>query len=352
MASVQAIDLFCGSGGLTHGMAQAGIDVLAGLDSDSTCEYAYTSNNAAKFICSDIGACSSSRLAGFYSPGAIKLLAGCAPCQTFSKHTQKNKNREHDKKWNLLYQFSAKIEEIRPDIVSMENVPGLAKYPVFNDFLVALERLGYKYSHKVVACEKYGIPQRRRRLVLLASKFGDISLIPYTHPEPVDYVSVKDVFSTHALPAIKKGAMAPVDPLHKSANLSAINLQRIQSSSQGGTWDEWDKSLLPECYKKSTGRTYSSVYGRMRWDKPSPTITTQFYVYGTGRFGHPEQDRAISLREGALLQTFPIKYKWVPPNSEVSFKTIGRHIGNAVPVRLGFIIGKSILKHVKANKIG
>lgn len=351
MASVQAIDLFCGSGGLTHGMAQAGINVLAGLDLDSTCEYAYTANNTAKFICSDIGAYSSSCLTSLYSSGAIKLLAGCAPCQTFSKHTQKNKNREHDEKWNLLYQFASKIAEIKPDIVSMENVPGLAKYQVFKDFLAALERMGYKYSYKIVACEKYGIPQTRRRLVLLASKYGDISLIPYTHPKPADFVSVKDVFSKYSLPAIKKGAGTPSDSLHKSANLSSINLKRIQNSSPGGTWNEWDESLLPECYKKSSGKTYSSVYGRMSWDKPSPTITTQFYVYGTGRFGHPEQDRAISLREGALLQTFPVKYKWVSPNSEVVFKTIGRHIGNAVPVRLGFIIGKSILNHIEKNGV-
>ena len=350
MASVQAIDLFCGSGGLTHGMAQAGINVLAGLDLDSTCEYAYTANNTAKFICSDIGAYPGSRLMNMYSSEAIKVLAGCAPCQAFSKHTQKNKDREHDKKWNLLYQFSNKIEEIKPDIVSMENVPGLAKYPVFKDFLMALQKMGYKCSYKVVACEKYGIPQTRRRLVLLASRLGDISLIPYTHPEPADYITVKDVFSKHSLPAINKGEGAPSDSLHISADLSSINLQRIQSSSQGGTWNDWDKSLLPECYKKSSGRTYSSVYGRMSWGKPSPTITTQFYVYGTGRFGHPEQDRAISLREGALLQTFPVKYKWLSPKSEVVFKTIGRHIGNAVPVRLGLIIGKSIIRHVEANK--
>jgi DNA (cytosine-5)-methyltransferase 1 len=352
MASVEAIDLFCGSGGLTHGLIQAGVDVLAGLDSDSTCEYAYEANNSAKFISADIAAYSGGKLLALYSAGAIKVLAGCAPCQTFSKHTQKNKNRDQDKKWNLLYQFSNKIKEINPDIVSMENVPGLAKYPVFKDFLSALAGMGYKYSYKVVSCEKYGIPQTRRRLVLLASKLGEINLIPYTHPKPADFVTVKDVFSKHSLPAICRGEGASSDLLHKSADLSNLNLKRIQNSRPGGTWSEWDKSLLPECYKKSSGKTYSSVYGRMSWNKPSPTITTQFYVYGTGRFGHPEQDRAISLREGALLQTFPVKYKLLPPKGNVVFKTIGRHIGNAVPVRLGCIIGKSILKHVDEKIVG
>lgn len=349
---IQSIDLFCGSGGLTYGLRKAGIDVIAGLDSDSTCRYAYEANNKSVFINADISTYSGSKLAALYEIDAIKVLAGCAPCQTFSRHTQKVKNRESDKKWNLLYQFSNKIQDIKPDIVSMENVPGLAKYQVFQDFLSALEAREYKVSYKVVACEKYGIPQARRRLVLLASKLGEIELIPYTHPKREDYVTVGDILGVSSkcrLPKISHGEADFADRLHKSATLSEINLKRIRSSRPGGTWSDWDENLLPECYKKDSGKTYSSVYGRMSWDKPSPTITTQFYVYGTGRFGHPEQDRAISLREGALLQTFPKTYKMVPPDENVSVKTLGRHIGNAVPVRLGEVIGKSIFEHIKEN---
>jgi len=347
---IQSIDLFCGSGGLTYGLRKAGLDVIAGLDSDSTCQYAYEANNKSVFINADISTYSGSKLAALYEKDAVKVLAGCAPCQTFSKHTQKVKNRESDKKWNLLYQFSNKIQAIQPDIVSMENVPGLAKYQVFEDFLATLYAMGYNVSHKVVACEKYGIPQMRRRLVLLASKLGKIELIPYTHPNREDYVTVEDVLgvsSKYHLARISHGESDSGDRLHKSATLSEINLKRIRSSHPGGTWRDWDEKLLPECYKKDSGKTYSSVYGRMSWEKPSPTITTQFYVYGTGRFGHPEQDRAISLREGALLQTFPKTYKMVPPQKSVSVKILGRHIGNAVPVRLGEVIGKSIREHVK-----
>lgn len=140
--------------------------------------------------------------------------------------------------------------------------------------------------------------------------------------------------------------MDSIDSLHRCPKLSKINLERIRQSRPGGTWHDWDKKLLPNCYKKASGKTYSSVYGRMRWDMPSPTITTQFYAYGTGRYGHPEQNRAISLREGAILQTFPKNYKFVKHKETITYKILGRHIGNAVPPKLGEIIGKSIKKHL------
>ena len=188
------------------------------------------------------------------------------------------------------------------------------------------------------------MPQKRRRLVLLASKLGEIELIPPSKNQIYRTVetAIKD------LPKLKNGQQDKADPLHRCAKLTNINLERIKQSTPGGTWQEWDKELLPDCYKKSTGKSYSAVYGRMKWDSPSPTMTTQFYIYGTGRFGHPTQNRALSLREGALLQTFPKDYKFVE-SSEYSLKVIGRHIGNAVPVDLGKIIGESILQHIKKH---
>ena len=122
----------------------------------------------------------------------------------------------------------------------------------------------------------------------------------------------------------------------------------MRQSKPGGTWRDWDKELLLECHKKDTGKSYGSVYGRMKWNEPSPTITTQFYNYGTGRFGHPEQNRALSIREGSLLQTFPSNYKFYDPKEErPPIKELGAHIGNAVPVDLAYIIGKSIIKHLE-----
>ena len=129
--------------------------------------------------------------------------------------------------------------------------------------------------------------------------------------------------------------------------LSEINLKRIQASKQGGTWRDWPEDLRTECHKRASGATYSAVYGRMSWDKPSPTMTTLCYGYGNGRFGHPEQDRAISLREAAIFQAFPEHYQFCPEDKPINLNTLGRMIGNAVPVTLGEIIGKSFIAHLQ-----
>lgn len=339
----RAIDLFCGIGGLSYGLKQAGIDVVAGVDLDESCRYAYEKNNAA-FINKSVSDVSPAELAGLYGESSIKILVGCAPCQTFSKHTQKVRDRESSEKWRLLDDFAAKIEQLQPEVVSMENVPQLRKHDVFRDFLKSLERAGYAVSYSVVYCPNYGIPQRRSRLVLLASRLGKIELIPKTH-EPKRYRTARQAIGF--LEKIEAGAVSKKDRLHRASILTDVNLRRIRQSRPGGTWKDWDQKLVVDCHKEKTGKTYSSVYGRMEWDKPSPTITTQFFAFGTGRFGHPEQDRAISLREGALLQTFPRGYKFLPPKEEVFIKQIGRHVGNAVPVLLGKVIGKSIIKHLK-----
>ncbi len=334
-----AIDLFCGIGGLTHGLQKEGINVVAGIDNDESCRYAYEENNNAKFISGDIRKVNGKDLAKLYPKNSTKVLVGCAPCQTFSRHTLKNKDRENDERWNLLYEFLRLVKEVRPDFVSMENVPQLRKYPIFEDFVNGLRKMGYFVNYKVVNAPKYGIPQKRIRLVLLASKKNEIGLIPETHDSQSCPV-VKDIIKE--LPRIKDGEVCEEDALHRSWRLSKVNKKRILQSKQGGSWLDWDEDLRLECHKKKRGSTYKAVYGRMKWDQQSPTITTQFYSYGTGRFGHPVQNRAISLREGALLQTFPEDYKFFKDGEDVSFSEMGRHIGNAVPVRLGEVIGKSI----------
>ena len=148
------------------------------------------------------------------------------------------------------------------------------------------------------------------------------------------------------LPKLNAGETDPEDSLHRSSSLSQINIERIQHSVPGGSWNSWPEELKCECHKKDSGKTYASVYGRMSWDQIGPTITTQFYNYGTGRFGHPEQDRALSLREGAILQTFPRSYEFVDPQKGVVIRDVSRQIGNAVPVRLGEVIGRTIINHL------
>jgi DNA (cytosine-5)-methyltransferase 1 len=148
------------------------------------------------------------------------------------------------------------------------------------------------------------------------------------------------------LPAIRQGTAHPKDPLHSAAKLSDLNLKRIRASRPGGTWRDWPKHLIADCHKRDTGYSYPGVYGRMAWDEPAPTLTTQFFGFGSGRFGHPEQDRAISLREGAILQGFPRSYSFIPEGAPVHFRVLGRMIGNAVPVTLGEMIGQSISAHL------
>ena len=343
---VTAIDLFCGAGGLTHGLIKSGINVVAGVDFDEACQYAYETNNKSTFIHKKIQEVTAEELMRYYPVDGIKVLVGCAPCQPFSSHSNKynkeNNRLQKDERRYLLEDYIRLIKAIKPEIVSMENVPNLVKHPVFRSFVNKLRRAGYKVSYSIVFCPDYGVPQQRNRLVLLASRFGKITLIAPTRRSE-EYKTVRQTIAM--LPTISDGQADKKDPLHKSSKLSDKNLKRIKASKPGGTWRDWDKTLLTECHKKKTGRTYSSVYARMDWDKPSPTITTEFYIYGTGRFGHPEQDRAISLREGALLQTFPECYQFAK-EGKCSVKQIGKMIGNAVPVELGAAIGKSILNHV------
>jgi DNA (cytosine-5)-methyltransferase 1 len=182
-------------------------------------------------------------------------------------------------------------------------------------------------------------------LVLLASKFGDIGLDRLDHMSSPTR-TVRD--EINGLPAIRAGEQHPNDPLHTACSLSDINMRRIKASKPGGTWRDWDPELLAACHQKSSGATYPSVYGRMEWDVPAPTMTTQCFGYGNGRFGHPDQDRAISLREAAMLQTFPRDYRFLDEGEKVRFNRLGRLIGNAVPVRLGEVIGETLKRHVEA----
>lgn len=337
-----AVDLFCGAGGLSYGMRQAGVEILAGIDIDPACRHPFEENVKAKFYHKDVADLSIGFVESLFADQAVRVLAGCAPCQPFSSYTNKIAIREHE--WQLLSKFGEIVANLRPEVVTMENVPRLERHSVFGEFLAALDDADYRYSYGVVRCAKYGIPQTRRRLVLLASTLGEINLISPTHDRDA-FVTVRD--SIQHLDEIKAGDGSTADHLHKSSGLSEKNLERIRCSNPGGTWRDWDAELQAACHSKKSGRSYSSVYGRMRWDKPAPTITTQFHGYGNGRFGHPTQDRAISLREGAILQTFPDDYSFVPDGEVVHIAPVARLIGNAVPVRLGRAIGSSIVAHIE-----
>lgn len=348
LTEIRVIDLFCGIGGLSNGFVQEDLNVVSGYDCDASCQYAYEINNHAKFHNVDITKVEGEDLNKEFG-NCLKILVGCAPCQPFSPYSFKVK-RKDETKVNLLYTFSRLIKETQPVIVSMENVPQLVdfdKSSIFSDFCYELKSLGYNIYYTIVFCPDYGIPQRRKRLVFLASKLGEIELIPKTHT-PQNYVTVRDAIGD--LPPISAGEYSSEDPLHRARKLSPLNLKRIQHTTEGGSWKMWPDDLVLDCFKKKTGRSYGSVYGRMKWDEPAPTMTTQCTGLGNGRFGHPEQDRAISLREAAIFQTFPTDYKFFQSIETMNPSVICRHIGNAVPPMLGRIIAKSIKQHL--NKYG
>ena len=347
MFSVVAVDLFCGAGGLTHGLIAGGIPVKAGYDIDPVCRFPYEHNNNAQYIEKCITEITGEEINRHYPDRGVKILAGCAPCQPFSKYS--HGLPIDNKKWSLLDSFGRLTKESSPDIVTMENVPQLIRHSIFEKFVTTLKEQNYNVFYEIVYCPDYGIPQNRSRLVLLASRFDEISLIPPTHTD--DKIKVTVRYAIEKLNPIKAGETDKEDFLHHSRNLSKKNLQRIKHSKPGGTWRDWPENLRAKCHIKKSGITYPSVYGRMEWDKPAPTVTTQFFGYGNGRFGHPEQDRALSLREGALLQTFPETYKFMPDGSELSGSVIGKMIGNAVPVKLGEVVAKSIITHLKKLNI-
>ena len=277
MASV--VDIFCGAGGLTHGFVQQGFNVVAGIDNDIHCKFPYEYNNATKFIHASIEEMSAKEIDALFPPDQVKILVGCAPCQPFSKYTYKRSYRD---KWQLVEKFAELILAIRPQIFSMENVPSLVTYKnrsIYQSFISMLEP-HYKVWDDIVFAPDYGVPQTRRRLVVLGSLLGEIELLSKTH-EPEEYIDVQRAIGE--LPPIAAGEVCDSDPLHRTRGLSPLNMERMLQSVPGGTWADWDDELRAACHKRTSGKTYSSVYGRMRPDTPAPTITTQAFSFGTGQ---------------------------------------------------------------------
>lgn len=339
---IVGIDLFCGAGALTYGLSKAGIDIRLGVDIDPSCDYPFSANNSSEFLLESVTNLKGSDLLRVYQGASVRLLAGCAPCQTFSSYYQKANS--DDTRWWLLSEFSRLVGETMPELVTMENVPGLRDKEVFDEFVEKLRSWEYRIFYDIVDCYYYGVPQHRNRLVLLASRLGAIELLPPSKFS-LKKKTVRDIIGR--MPPLEAGGTDSSDPLHQCSGLSELNLKRMRASRPGGTWRDWDKILVSECHRRDSGKTYPGVYGRMRWDDVAPTITTQFFGFGNGRFGHPDQNRAISLREGAMLQGFPKKYKFVKSKNDIHKKTIGRLVGNAVPVWLGRVIGKSFVEHVR-----
>lgn len=316
---MQIVDFFSGCGGTSEGFRQVGLDVSLGLDCDAAAAATFRRNfPEAAFIERDIRAVELDDVGQHLKAGDV-LFSGCAPCQPFSKH--KRSQDRSDPRWGLLEQFQRFVLGLRPEYVILENVPGLQRVGrrgPLPGFLAALEKAGYWCAEGLVRASDLDIAQTRLRLVVVASLRGPVVL-----PDSMGTRrTVREVIEH--LPALEAGGVDLQDPDHAAMRLSPLNLARIRATPEGGTRRDWPEALRLNCHKGHKG--HSDVYGRMEWDAPASGLTTRCLSYSNGRFGHPTQDRAISAREAALLQSFPESFTFAGGLTEK-----GRQIGNAVP---------------------
>lgn len=337
---LQAVDFFCSAGGVSCGFRQAGIHILGGIDWDGTCKSTYEINNNGKFLQKDVSNLSKEFVGKYFGIRRNQrnlVFVGCSPCQYYS-NIQTNKAKS-EKSRLLLDDFREFVEYYRPGFVFIENVPGLDKKAgsPLSKFKESLRRMGYVYDDGILNAKDYGVPQNRKRYILLATRVRNKISLPSPDPGP-DPTVFKAIGDLKTYPPIGAGHKDQTRFLHSTSELKEVNMTRIMNTPHdGGDRRSWPKKLQPKCYENHDG--HYDVYGRMFWQKPAPTITTKFNSYSNGRYGHPDQNRAISLREGATLQSFPADYIF----DSTSQGQIARMIGNAVPPRLAQKIAESLL---------
>ncbi|MDY6894109.1 MAG: DNA cytosine methyltransferase [Thermotogota bacterium] len=344
---LKAIDFFCGAGGMTYGISQADIRVLAGIDIDPDCKETYQLNNLdSVFIERDIFEFSEeelSEITGIKRDDDSLLFIGCSPCQYWTRiNTSKEKSA---KSKDLLREFQRFVSWFKPGYIIIENVPGLLNTKnekTLDNFLAFLKHEKYAYDHGLINANHYGVPQNRKRYLLISTRLSDNIRIPKGRSDKSlilrNYLGYGKGF-----PVVEAGHKDKTYFMHTVAALSEKNKLRIEKTPKdGGTRLSWkdDPELQIDAYRDKD-HIFKDVYGRMFWDKPAPTITTRFNSLSNGRFGHPYENRAISLREGATLQTFPKTYIF-RGTSEVS---IARQIGNAVPPEMA----KRIVQNIKED---
>ena len=338
---IKAIDFFCGAGGLTRGLLNAGIEVLAGVDNDERLRETYThNNNPSRFINKDINTIQIHELREELEiqNEDTTLYAACTPCQPFSTLSRL---KDKDGKKILLLAFARIVKECPPDFILVENVPGLNNAcgkEIYEEFIEVLEACEFSSKDAgLLDAKHFGVPQTRKRFILLASKHGSISL-PVPQTDPKCFVTVRECIEKY--PKIVDGEESKDYPNHVARELKP-HLKRIVEAvpkNGGNRHDVIDTSILLKCHQEKPN-AYKDVFGRMAWNAPAPTLTCRCADVYCGRFTHPDQDRGISLREAAALQTFEDDYEFWG----TSIGGISRQIGNAVPVKLAKQLGQSIM---------
>ncbi len=345
------IDLFSGSGGSARGFQDAGFKIKAAVEINDIAMKTFLENFPQTIAFKDIKDVSGKEImkkAGLSSNNTV--IIACPPCQGFST-ARRQSQRVDDPRNDLIDEFVRITEEIMPIAFVMENVPGLAKgigRKKFQETKHKLTSLGYFMVESIVDAADYGVPQRRKRLVLIGTRNRSVNLkFPHqTHCNPESdnihlprWTTVWDTIGN--LSAVQAGQTDKNDTLHAAANLSDLNLHRMKvTPKDGGSRDSWPEDLVLECHKRTNG--FTDIYGRMRKNSPSPTITGGCSMISKGRFGHPIQNRAISLREAALLQSFPPDFRFIG-----NFGEKAKQIGNAVPPLLARRIAESLLEDIK-----
>jgi len=333
-----AVDLFAGGGGLTQGLKNAGFRVVGSVELEPHAFATYKANHPeVHALKQDIRTVRGASLLGLSPTRRIDLLAGCPPCQGFSSLTAKY-DREDPRNF-LINEMGRLVKETSPRCVMLENVPGLGQRgdTLFQNFIETLKNEEYQISYSTLQVADYGVPQNRRRLVLLAGKGFKITLPPSTHAKDgklglKPWVTVREALRRMPEPltleeANKRGGPMAFD-WHVVRTLSHENRQRMKAAKPGESWRKIPKRLRPQCHQdKEVG--FGNVYGRMAWNQIAPTMTGGCTTFSKGRFGHPEEERTISVREAALLQTFPPSYVIDTQYMEHACNIIG----NALPCR-------------------
>lgn len=349
---LKAVDFFCGSGGMSYGLQKAGIEIISGIDINPDCRETYEKNINSVFLQKDVKLTNPEDLTnelGIQKNDDSLIFIGCSPCQFWSRINTIRTKSECTK--DLLLDFWKYVDYFKPGYILVENVPGIKNNPeneIISEFTRYLEKNNYKFDHNILDANSFGVPQHRKRYVLIASRINDEIALPIGKPG-VELTLRAFIGEHNGFPKIRAGQIDKTNFIHTAADLSDKNKKRIGLTRKDGgdrsAWKDIPELQIPAYINKDN--QFKDVYGRMFWDKVAPTITTRFNSFSSGRFGHPEENRAISLREGATLQTFPKDYVFYGPNQSA----ITRLIGNAVPPEFAKHLGISLMEYYKKSLI-